>query len=315
MRAGTVAVSGDDRLTDNSNTFMREKMGRLNSLTRAFGAAVVLAVLLFGAGTASSAGANHEDGDVVALAYDSGTDTLLKASARALYRSDDGGRSWHRLSIPALGEGRIATVAASPADTNVMYAAGPGLGVLRTDDGGKTWAGRNEGLPNRDVIALAAHTTQSETVYVVVPEHGVYRSQDAGKSWRLMDRSVWKGVRQLVHSNMAGSMESGWLFAATIKGVRRAMDCFCLWQDAGKLGSEAGGVTYDPRQPEHIYAATEKGLFRSTDGGENWVQTARPGSKTIALAFARSGTLYAIDDKGALFRSADQGSTWKQVNA
>lgn len=315
MRAGTVAVFDDDRPTDNSNTFMREPMGRLNSLTRALGAAVVLAVVLVGARTARGAGANHEDGSAVTLAYGSGTDTLLKAYERALYRSGDGGQSWQPLSIPRLEDGRIAAVAISPADANVMYAAGPGLGVLRTDDGGRTWADRNEGLPNRDVIALAAHTTQSETIYVVVPDHGVYRSQDAGKTWRLMDRSVREGLRQLIHSNMAGSMQSGWLFAATTKGVRRAMDCFCLWQDAGKLGSEAHGITYDPRQPEHVYAATENGLFRSTDGGENWVQTTSPGSKVVALAFAQSEIVYAIDEKGDLFRSMDQGGSWKQVNA
>ena len=245
-------MSGDGPPTDDSNTFMREPMVRLNRFTRAFGAAVVLAVVLVGAGTARSTGANHEDGSVVALAYGSGTDTLLKAYARALYRSGDGGQSWQQLSIPRLEDGRIAAIAISPAGTNLMYAAGPGVGVLGTDDGGKTWVERNDGLPKRDVIALAAHTTQPETIYVVVPDNGVYRSQDAGKSWRLMDRSVWQGVRQLIHSNMAGSMQSGWLFAATTKGVRRAMDCFCLWQDAGKLGSEAHGITYDPRQPEHI---------------------------------------------------------------
>jgi photosystem II stability/assembly factor-like uncharacterized protein len=93
------------------------------------------------------------------------------------------------------------------------------------------------------------------------------------------------------------------------------MDCFCLWQDAGELESEVYSVTYDRRQPEHIYAATEKGLFRSTDGGENWVQTASPGSKIVALAFARQDILYALNDAGTLFSSADQGATWNQVNA
>jgi len=131
----------------------------------------------------------------------------------------------------------------------------------------------------------------------------------------LMDRGTQGGIRQLIHSDLAGSMQTGWLFAATPKGIRRVMDCFCLWQDAGELGSEAFSVTYDPRQPEHIYAATEKGLFRSTDGGENWVQTTSPGSKVVAVASARSGILFAANEDGTLFRSADDGSTWNQVHA
>src|SRR5260370_2686011 len=131
----------------------------------------------------------------------------------------------------------------------------------------------------------------------------------------MMDRGRRDGVVQLTHSDMAGSMQSGWLCAATCIGVRRIMDCFCLWQDAGGLANEVRGVTYDPKQPEHIYAATEKGLFRSTDGGENWIQTTSLGSKVVALAFARTGTLYAVNDDGILFRSEDQGGTWNQVNA
>src|SRR5260370_10082904 len=101
-----------------------------------------------------------------------------------------------------------------------------------------------------------------------------------------MDRGCRRGMKQLIHSDMAGSMQTGWLFAATSKGIRRSMDCFCLWQDAGKLETEAYSVTYDPGQPEQIYAAAEKGLFRSTDAGENWVQMTSPGSKLLALPLA-----------------------------
>lgn len=290
-------------------------MRRLEDLARGLGAAALTIALLFGAGVPARAGAVARDGGVVSLAYDSGTQTLLKAYARGLYRSSDGGRSWQKVAISALEDGRIASLAVSLATKGVMYVAGPGIGVLRTEDGGHSWTERNEGLPSRDVVAVTAHATQPDTVYIVVHEQGVYRSQDGGKNWRLMERGSQGGIRQLVHSDMPGSMQTGWLFAATPKGIRRNMDCFCLWQDAGKLESEAYGVTYDPSHPDHIYAATEKGLFRSTDGGENWVQTTSPSFKVVALALARTGTLYAVSDDGTLFRSEDSGGTWNQVNA
>ena len=275
----------------------------LNGFARGLGAVALSIALVVGAGTMRTAGANQPDGRIVALAYDPGTDTLVKAYAGALYRSGDGGQSWRKIALAPLEDGRIASITASPASKGAIYVAGPAVGVLRTDDGGKIWVERNEGLPNHNVIAVAAHTTQPETVYVVVSNNGV------------MDRGTQGGIRQLIHSDLAGSMQTGWLFAATPKGIRRVMDCFCLWQDAGELGSEAFSVTYDPRQAEHIYAATEKGLFRSTDGGENWVQTTSPGSKVVAVAFARSGILFAANEDGTLFRSADDGSTWNQVHA
>lgn len=290
-------------------------MRRLENLARGLGAVALAITLLFGAGAPARAGANEQNGSVVTLAYDSGAETLFKAYAHALYRSVDSGQSWQKIEIRVLGDGRITSVTASPAGKGVMYVAGLGLGVLRTDDGGKTWTKRDEGLPSRDVIAVAAHTTQSETLYVVVKDRGFYRSQDAGKTWRLMERGSQQELRQLIHSNMAGSMQTGWLFAATAKGVRRVMDCFCLWQDAGKLGTQAYGITYDPREPKHIYTATEKGLFRSSDGGETWTEMTSPGPKVVALVFTRTGTLFVIGPDGALYRSADEGSTWKQVNA
>src|SRR5713101_3065312 len=216
-------------------------MRRLDGFARGLSSAVLTLALLLGVQTTEAVEASQQDGSVVGLAYDSGTDTLLKAYAHALYRSADGGQSWQKLEIAFSEDGEIASLAASSASQGLMYVAGPRLGVLRTMDGGKTWVERNEGLPSRDVIAVAAHTTQPDTLYAVVKEHGFYRSQEAGKSWRLMERKSQEGLRQLIHSDMAGSMQTGWLFAATAKGVGRAMDCFCLWQDAGKLGSQAYG--------------------------------------------------------------------------
>jgi len=214
-----------------------------------------------------------------------------------------------------LEDGEIASLATSPATKGVINIAGPGLGVFRTEDGGTTWVERSEGLPSRDVIAVAAHTTQPETLYALVKEHGVYRSQDAGKSWRLMERKPQEGLRQLIHSNLAGSMQTGWLFAATAKGVRRAMDCFCLWQTAGKLDGQAHAVTYDPGEPKHLYAATEKGLFSGSDGGENWIQMKSPTSEIVGLVFTRSGILFAVNGDSDLYRSDDGGTKWTKVNA
>lgn len=273
-----------------------------------------LVATLFGSGSMPTAKATQPDGAVVTLTYDAGTDALLKAYAHALYRSGDGGRSWHKIAIAEIESGQLLSVTASPVGKGVMYVAGSESGVLRTDDGGKTWVERNEGLPSRNIIAVTAHTTQPDTVYAVVNERGFYRSQDGGRSWRLMERSAQDGLRQLIHSNLPGSMQTGWLFAATAKGVRRVMDCFCLWQDAGKLGAQAHSVAYDPRQPEHLYTATDKGLFRSTDGGESWIEFKAPTADIVGLVATRSGFLFAINAESNLYRSEDQGGRWTKVN-
>jgi photosystem II stability/assembly factor-like uncharacterized protein len=255
------------------------------------------------------------EGAVVALEYDAAGERLLKAYPHAVYESRDSGASWEPIPVPASAqEGRITAVATPAAAEGTLYIAGPGVGVMRSEDAGQTWASLNEELPSRDVEAFATHVDQAETLYAFFGEEGIYRSEDAGETWTRMDGGPGVPVRQVFHSDMAGSMQSGWLFAATPEGVRRSMDCFCGWRPTGEIPAGAVfDVAYDPRQPEQVYAATSAGLFLSADGGESWERISD--TEATALAFDPAGALYAATRAGALARSADQGQTWERVGA
>ncbi len=285
----------------------------LHKLTWRLGMLALFAVLLAARPGAYAGQADAGRARVVALAASDAGKTLVKATADALYRSSDGGNEWERIALPAATNG-IAAVAASAMHPNLLYVAGSGFGVLRSEDGGRHWHARNDGLPSRKVIALAAHATQADTVYADVSGTGIFRSQDGGAHWTLMDHGPHDRIVGFVHSNMPGSMQTGWLFAATTNGVYRSMDCFCGWQAAGALNGKVRAVAYDPQQPRRVYAATGKGLFVSTDGGEQWTRTAAPAGTMTALTAAPSGTLYAASGS-AIFRSADQGKTWERTGA
>lgn len=256
-------------------------------------------------------------GEAVALDYDAAGRRLLKAHPHALLQSADGGASWEAVPLPpSAREDRIATVATPAESGGVLYIAGPGLGVLRSEDAGRTWVSRGKGLPSEDVAAFATHADQPLTLYAFVPEGGIFRSEDAGESWKRMDGGPGGPIRQLFHSDMKGSMQSGWLFAATPEGVRRSMDCFCGWRPTGEIPpGEVLDVAYDPRQPERVYVATSNGLFRSDDGGEGWNRIAVDGPAPTALAVDASGALFAAAREGTLLRSADQGQNWERVGA
>ena len=273
---------------------------------------VLLASLLAVSG---AAGAGQADtGPIIALGFDGSNQTLIKADSNALYRSGDGGRKWIRTALPPSAKGHIAAVAVSGKGKGALYVAGPGVGVLRSEDGGRSWVSRNKGLPESAVIALTAHTDQSDTVYASVSGQGIFRSEDAGASWRMMDKGPRENIVQLVHSNMPGSMQTGWLFAATNKGVSRAMDCFCGWRDAGELSGKVSAVSYDPSQPQHVYAANSDGLFLSVNGGEQWTKAVSPSGRITAL-LATPGVLYAAAGGGKLYRSTDRAKTWKPIGA
>lgn len=250
---------------------------------------------------------------VVDLVHDAGTGALLKAHSRALYRSPDGGETWQSVPFPpSVADGSITTVRTPVERDGTVYVSGPGLGVLRSDDGGGRWVSVSEALPSQNVVALATHATQPDTLYAYVPENGIYRSQDAGKTWRMMDKGP-EGIRQLIHSNMEGSMESGWLYAATADGAQISMDCFCLWRESEELGGTIEDITYDPRQPERMFAATERGLFRSRTGGRDWEEVPVPDSALTAVTVTPAGVLYGATTDGQIFRSSDSAETWEQV--
>lgn len=286
---------------------------------RWFGLAAVPAALLAACdGSSAEAGvvpSGPPAGDVVAMEYDATGGKLLMAYPHALYESGDAGVSWQPVALPTRArDGRITTISVS-AGRGALYVAGLGVGVMRSVDEGRTWMAVDGALPSRDVAAFATHADQEETLYAYLPDSGIYRSEDAGAAWRRMDAGPGQDVRALFHSDMAGSMQSGWLFAATPQGGRRSMDCFCGWRPTGDVAAgEVFDIAYDPRQPAHVYAATASGILRSVDGGEQWERVST--AEAVAVTFdASAGALYAAARDGTLTRSPDQGRTWERIGA
>ena len=202
------------------------------------------------------------------------------------------------IALPAIDQEAQATSLAKGADGN-LYLAGPGLGVWRYDSSGESWQSLSDTLPNLGVTAMAAHATQPETLYAYLGNDGMFRSRDGGAEWVKVDSGPQETVQAFLHSDMPGSMESGWLFAGTTRGVSRSMDCFCFWSDAGDLRGTVSAIGYDPAAPENVYAVIEGQLHHSADGGETWTSLKTPKSVT-ALAFTPTQGLVVGTSNGNL---------------
>lgn len=262
-----------------------------------------------------AAHANDALSKVAALGLGDSAKTLLVVTDEDLKRSEDAGQTWSRIALPSQAKNKkVSAVATSAGNDESLYLAGPQFGVLHSKDAGRNWTQVNDGLPSTEVITLGTHAEQPNTVYAYLKGKGIFRSQNEDVSWRLMDKGPREPITQFVHSNMPGSMETGWLFAATKDGVRRSMDCFCGWHRAGDVPGEIHAVTYDPDEPQRVYAAGKEGIFVSTDGGEEWKPVNGPGAPVTSLVAAPSGVLYGAAQDG-LFRSPDKGGTWEKVNA
>jgi len=147
--------------------------------------------------------------------------------ASGLFRGIDRSQRWAPITIPAdLHPDKLTLVATTAAAPTRLYVAGPGAGVLRSDDRGKTWRTNGAALPSLDVAALAVHTVRSDTLYAGIAGQGVFRTEDGGDHWLRMDDGPTSRVLALAHSPLEGSMNTGWLYAATPDGPYLSMDCF-----------------------------------------------------------------------------------------
>ena len=123
----------------------------------------------------------------------------------ALFRSTDGGRSWHELSglrghgtgpqwSPGAGGMGLHTILLDRANPGRIFVAISAAGAFRSDDAGRTWKPINRGLrseyiPDPDapvghcVHRIAMHPSRPETLFM--QKHwDVMRTDDAGETWR-----------------------------------------------------------------------------------------------------------------------------------
>jgi photosystem II stability/assembly factor-like uncharacterized protein len=125
----------------------------------------------------------------------------------ALFRSTDGGKSWHELAglrghgtgpkwQPGAGGMCLHTIVLDPSNPNRMFIAISAAGAFRTDDAGKTWKAINRGLrspylpqPEPEigfcVHRIAMHRSRPGVLFMQLHQGGgAFRSDNAGDSWQ-----------------------------------------------------------------------------------------------------------------------------------
>lgn len=196
---------------------------------RALISVVVVAGLVFGARPAAAAGDKPVFEHVHALAVTADGRQLFLGAHTGLFRSEDGGRSWQPLALPAKhSHVDVMAVTAHPEDAKTLYVATHEAGVFKSTDGGMTWQEANAGLGGLDVHGLALDPREPKKLYVSVRDkgEGIYRSTDTGGKWVRVDDGPGGEVKVLTSVNIATGMGGIFLYAATAEGLQRNADCF-----------------------------------------------------------------------------------------
>ena len=84
----------------------------------------------------------------------------------------------------------IVAVAIAPLDSKIVYAGIRTGGIMKSSNGGDTWAASNTGLTDKRIGSLAVDPRDPQIVYASAWDGGVFRSTDGARSWRRFDRGL-----------------------------------------------------------------------------------------------------------------------------
>ena len=138
--------------------------------------------------------------------------------------------------------------------------------------------------------------------------------------------SLFKGQGKTMISGALRSISRKWLIALAVGLLATSSLWAGQWVALGPDGGDVRSLSYDPRNPDHIFLGTSTGtLFASQDGGRNWARFAHLGSGDdyvldhIAFDSENPNRMFVAawsvenQQSGDLFRSTNGGKTWEAL--
>lgn len=234
---------------------------------------------------------------------------LYAASVAGLYRTLDRGESWERITDDTLV---INSIVIHPKRPARIVLGTEGDGVYVSEDRGKTWTRRSNGLHNVRVGDIVADDRDPDHIFSVVnfsgSSSGIYVSSDRGKTWQRRSRTRLPEVLSL--SIRRGEKPA--FVAGTEQGI--------YLSDDGVEWTRAVPTDFPFRtnkilrwNSSRLFAATSIGVLTTSDGGNQWRRLGDSFENVQSIAIDKRGndvSLLALSSEG-LRRFADDG--WHDV--
>jgi len=212
---------------------------------------------------------------------------------RGVYRTADGGATW----TPVLqidGDTGVTDLEFDPSNPDVVYAAayqrrrhvwgflagGPGSGIWKSTDNGKTWRKVTSGLPKEDMgkIGLAVTPAEPSVVYATIEAagddaRGFYRSRDRGESWTRRNAYISGGTGPHYYQEIEASPANADLvyqMDVFLHVTRDGGATFSRLETAHDKHSDNHALWIDPADGRHMIVGTDGGLYESFDEGTHW---------------------------------------------
>lgn len=227
------------------------------------------------------------DPDIVYVAAKG--DMFGPSSARGVYRTRDGGRSWQQILYKNDLAGAI-DLSMDPTDPSVIYASlnyhirypwdevsgGPGSGLYKTTDGGDTWTDLtgNPGLPTGQVgkIGVSVSPPNPERVYAIIEaaDGGVYRSDNGGATWMKVSVSRAYRLFPASYSHIHADTQDPDVVYVQHMALWKSTDGGLTFSTIPMHHSDHHAMWIDPRDSHRIIDGGDGGASVTLDGGRSW---------------------------------------------
>ena len=182
------------------------------------------------------------------------------------------------------GIGRINGIAFHPTDTNIFFAMAPQGGVWKTKDYGKTWshlwtAGTNNSFVTLGASSMALSYNNPDTLYIGTGDRDASDAPGYG----------------VVFSSNGGST-------------------FSL-RNSGMGNVTVGKLRIHPKNSAIIIAATNSGIFKSTNSGLNWTRTSTTANYTDVEFHPYNPNIVYATSNGFFYKSTNAGNTFTQITS
>ncbi len=290
-------------------------------------------------------------------------DRVAFGTSGHVFVTDDGGRTWQQRYCEEFPDGRFTgaglevtcahDVAEDPVRPERLYFCYADIGLLVSDDGGRTFRRSVEGMKHRgNTFCLVIDPDSPRTLWAGTGEWAanrgdVCRSTDGGASWEVVGRpetGLPDGqTRHLVLDPRSPPQARRLLVASSGNGVYESVDGGASWRAiSGDLPAGARalvrGLVLDPGDSRHLVLAAGgsvaegAGCYETRDGGASWRLLSAGLDigliQCLAAAPGGTGTLYLaareLYDRavappvlrpGGVFVSTDGGVSWRRLLA
>jgi photosystem II stability/assembly factor-like uncharacterized protein len=229
---------------------------------------------------------------------------------RGVFKTTDGGRSWNQVLAIDDNTGAF-DLAMDPRDPQVLYATthqrrrapwgynggGPGSGIHKTTDGGRTWSRLRRGLPAGDlgIIGLDIHRADPRILYAVVEHAGgkdLFRTDDGGETWRKTNEpedARFRGHRMqwfdqvrvdpqnpdrvyVLGVSAYKSEDGGRSFSVNESAVQSGLwpQSSGLWLFNTSTHSDHRTFWINPANPDHLISGNDGGICISYEASATW---------------------------------------------